>query len=287
MVETDVERLLKSKSLKYRAQGSDFIIKCLNPNHDDSNPSLRIDKLKGIGHCLACGFKLNIFTYFGVITNTNNILVMELKEKIRSILANQNGLEMLEGAVPFPNRFRGISVETLGKFGAFYTDKVTEMADRIVFPLKDLKGNTRVFVGRHVLSNSNPRYMIYPKKVQMLLFPCKLEVPNRNLVLVEGIFDMLNLYDKGLKNVVATMGTNTLGDISKIKEKMLPFKAQGVSKVFICFDGDTAGKEAASELKPKLESIGLEVEIIELDEGTDPGELSYDEVVSLKEYISS
>lgn len=287
MVETDVERLLKSKSLKYRAQGSDFLIKCLNPNHDDSNPSLRIDKLKGIGHCLACGFKLNVFTYFGVITNMSNIKVLELKEKIKSIMSNQNGLDMLEGAVPFPNKFRGISVATLEKFGAFYTDKLAEMSDRIIFPLKDLKGNTRVFVGRHVLSNSNPRYMIYPKKVQMLLFPSKLEEATRNLVLVEGIFDMLNLYDKGLKNVVSTMGTNTLGDITKIKEKMLPFKAQGVAKVFICFDGDNAGKEAAAELKPKLESIGLEVEIIELDEGTDPGELSLDQVISLKEYISS
>ena len=287
MVETDVERLLKAKNLKFRAQGSDFIIKCLNPNHDDSSPSLRVDKLKGIGHCLACGFKLNIFTYFGVITNTSNIKVMELKEKIRNILSNQNGLEMLDGHVPYSNKFRGISVETLTKFGAFYTDKVTEMVDRIVFPLKDIKGNTRVFVGRHVLSNSNPRYMIYPKKVQMLLFPTKLESPSRNMVLVEGIFDMLNLYDKGLKNVVSTMGTNTLGDMQKIKEKMLPFKAQGVTKVFICFDGDTAGKDAAHDLKPKLESIGLEVEIITLEEGTDPGELSLDDVISLKEYISS
>jgi DNA primase len=287
MVDTDVERLLNAKSIKYRIQGSDFVIKCLNPNHDDASPSFRVDKIKGIGHCFSCGFKVNIFTYFGVITNLSNIRVLELKEKIRNIMANQNGLEMLDGAVPMNAKFRGISLQTLNNFGAFYTDKVPEMSDRIIFPLKDLKGNTRVFVGRHMLSNANPRYMIYPKKVQMLLFPSKLEKPSRSMVLVEGIFDMLNLYDKGLHNVVATMGTNTLGDITKIKEKMLPFKAQGVTKVFICFDGDDAGKEAASKLKPQLELTGLEVEIIPLEQGTDPGELSLDDVVSIKDYISS
>lgn len=287
MVGTDVERLLSAKGLKYRVQGSDFVIKCLNPNHEDSSPSFRVDKIKGIGHCFSCGFKVNIFSFYGVITNHSNMKVLELREKIKNIMANQNGLDALAGAVPMNNKFRGISVATLTKFGAFYTDKVTEMADRIIFPLKDLKGNTRVFVGRHMLSNANPRYMIFPKKVQMLLFPCKLDSPSNSLVLVEGIFDMLNLYDKGLHNVVSTMGTNTLGDIQRIKEKMLPFKAQGVTKVFICFDGDTAGKEAAVELKPKLETIGLEVEIVELEEGTDPGEMSSDDVISLKEYISS
>jgi DNA primase len=287
MVGTDVERLLSAKGLKYRVQGSDFVIKCLNPNHEDSSPSFRIDKIKGIGHCFSCGFRVNIFNFYGVITNHSNMKVLELREKIKNIMANQNGLEALAGAVPMNNRFRGISVATLTKFGAFYTDKVTEMADRIIFPLKDLKGNTRVFVGRHMLSNANPRYMIFPKKVQMLLFPCKLDFPSDSLVLVEGIFDMLNLYDKGLHNVASTMGTNTLGDIQRIKEKMLPFKAQGVTKVFICFDGDTAGKEAAVELKPKLETIGLEVEIVDLEEGTDPGEMSSDDVISLKEYISS
>ena len=41
-----------------------IIIKCLNKEHTDNNPSLRIHKISGLGHCFACGYKLNIFKHF-------------------------------------------------------------------------------------------------------------------------------------------------------------------------------------------------------------------------------
>ncbi len=279
----EVENLLREKQIYFKVSGNDYLTKCFNPDHEDSNPSFRIDKIKGIGHCFSCGFKFNIFKYYGLITNTTNIKVAGLKEKLKELKVSSEGLEMLDGYTPITVKFRGISVKTLSKFEAFTTDKVKTMEDRIIVPLKDIRGKIRVFLGRHLLSNGDPRYINYPAEAKLPLLPPVLENRSRTLVLVEGLFDMLNLYDKGLHNVVSTMGTNTLNNDSA-KHRLLPFKAQGVEKIFICFDGDAAGIKAGLELKPRLESMGFEVEIVELEDGTDPGEMSQQSVDDLREH---
>jgi DNA primase len=50
-------------------------------------------------------------------------------------------------------------------------------------------------------------------------------------------------------------------------------------------DPDSAGKEAASKLKPLIEAQDFQVEVIELEEGTDPGDLTQDTVNMIKGYI--
>jgi hypothetical protein len=81
---------------------------------------------------------------------------------------------------------------------------VEKLQDRIIFPIRDITGKTVVYVARHTLSNGNPRYINYPSKMQIPLFPPQIPSGHKSWVLVEGIFDMLNLYDKGLKNVTCT-----------------------------------------------------------------------------------
>ena len=264
--------------------GPDFLVKCLNPEHEDSNPSMRIDKTTGIYNCFACGFKGNIFKHFGILTNNTSVRVAKLKEKLRMLQIDTTGVPMPDGAIPMSADFRGISKRTLRKFGAFYTDAVTELQDRIVFPITDISGKTVVYVARHTLSAGNPRYINYPRGVKIPVFPSVLEQPHTSIVLVEGIFDFLNVYDKGLDNAICCFGTNTL--TADTKAKLQPFKAQGVTKVFIMFDGDDAGRDAAYKLKPMIEEMELTVEIIKLEDGADPGELTQEYVDSLKEYVN-
>jgi DNA primase len=104
------------------------------------------------------------------------------------------------------------------------------------------------------------------------------------MVIVEGIFDMLNLYDKGLHNVICAFGTNTLQNSTK--QKMLPFKAQGITHVYLMFDGDEAGRKASELLKPLIEDCGFIVQTITLPDDVDPGELSQEDVDSTAEYIT-
>ena len=60
----DVLELLNKQEVGYTPSGQDYLIKCLNPEHDDSNPSLRVDKVTGVMHCFSCGFKGNVFAHF-------------------------------------------------------------------------------------------------------------------------------------------------------------------------------------------------------------------------------
>jgi DNA primase len=276
--------IINKNNLAFSVSGRDYLIKCLSPDHEDSNPSFRVDKVSGIAHCFACGFKTNIFKYYGIFTNPVPIKIAKLKEKLHELRSSALGLELPLGHTPYTKQFRGISPQTLKHFGAFYTNQVEKLQDRIIFPIKDITQKTVVFVGRHTLSNGNPRYINYPAGVKMPVFPAHLPSGYQSLLIVEGVFDMLNLYDKGLENVICAFGTNTMQN--DIGSKLLPFKAQGVTHVYILFDGDDAGAQAAKTLKPIIESEGFIVEVITLPDGTDPGELSHEEVTSIAEYIT-
>lgn len=284
-----VEVLLKDKGVYFNYSGADVVVKCLNPEHEDSNPSLRIDKVTGAFHCFSCGFKGNIFKYFGVLTNHSFIKVAKLKEKLKQLIIDRTGLDIPPVAVPFTRSFRGISAQTLTKFEAFYlpgeSKELRGMEDRLIFPIRDITGNIVMFLGRHTLSDGNPRYLNYPSGVSIPLFPNRMEVKTKSIVLVEGIFDMLNCFDKGLTNVVCTFGTNTLQ--KNTKEKMIPFKTQGIEKVYLMFDGDEAGRKAASMTKPLLEELDFQVEIIKLEDDQDPGELNQEYISSIKEYVNA
>ena len=276
--------IINKNNLAFTVSGRDYLIKCLNPEHEDSNPSFRVDKVTGVAHCFSCGFKTNIFKFYGVFTNPVPIKIVALKEKLSELKSFGQELELPAGYTPYTKQFRGISAKTLKYFGAFYTNTVEKLHDRIIFPIKDITGKTVVFVGRHTLSNGNPRYINYPSGVQIPVFPSHLPSGYSSMVLVEGMFDMLNLYDKGLENVVCCFGTNTLQN--NTKSKLLPFKAQGITHVYIMFDGDEAGQKAAKILKPLIEECGFIVEIIDLLDGVDPGELSQEDVDATSEYIT-
>ena len=276
--------LIQSKGLEYRISGKDYLIKCLNPEHNDTNPSLRIDKVTGVLHCFSCGFKHNLFKYYGIFTNNTSIRVAKLKEKLDDLRNSCHDLELPDGHTPYTQKFRGIRSSTLKHFEAFYTTsmKFEKLHDRIIFPIKDVSGRVVSMIGRHVLSNGNPRYLIHPSGKSLPCFPSVLEEPSKTIVLVEGIFDMLNLYDKGMRNVVCAFGTSTMK--SDTAAKLLPFKVQGITKIYIMFDGDDAGRAAAKEIEPLIQAEGFETQIIDMQDDTDPGELSQEDVTSMIEY---
>lgn len=279
-----VLELIQKNGLAYTVSGRDYLIKCLNPEHPDSNPSFRVDKVSGVAHCFACGFKTNLFKFYGVFTNPVPVKVAALKEKLAVLKSFGQELELPNGYTPWTKTFRGISPATLKQFGAFYTNAVEKLQDRIVFPIKDITQKTVVFVGRHTMSNGNPRYVNYPSGVKIPVFPAHLPSGYSSMVIVEGLFDMLNLYDNGLENVVCAFGTNTLQNDTK--SKLLPFKAQGITHVYILFDGDEAGQKASKILKPLIEAEGFIVEIIDLPDGSDPGDLGSEDIRAIAEYIT-
>jgi DNA primase len=281
-----VEEILDKKGIYYVPKGKDILVSCFNPEHDDSNPSLRIDRETGLYHCLSCGYKGNLLTQLRVPNAIRN-------EKIRSVLEVITELRSVKGC-EYPidmdttilETYRGISIETLLKFKAFRSEK--EFPDRLVIPIEDSSGLLLGMIGRYEQTDVSPKYLMKPKNISAPLFPnpklCSLE--QGVLCLVEGLFDVINLHNYGMENVAATLGTKQLTR-DNIYDKLLPYTSSGITKIIIIFDPDKSGRESADKLKKLIDyNTDLVCKVYNLPGGKDPGSLNKEEVNMLKRIIS-
>lgn len=268
-----VEELLVSRQVYFVPKGADAIVTCLNPEHADSSPSMRIDKITGIFNCFSCGYKGNIFTHFGEKANQLQLRRELLKKRIREKRSESVGLSFPKGSVPYVGNWRDIKPETYKRFEAFQHHD-TDHIGRIVFPVRDISGRIVSFNGRHT-TGGTPKYMISPAGAKLPLYPI-VEPIQGSIILVEGIYDMVNLHDKGLTNAVCTFGTKNINE-----DKLRMLSIQGVEEVIIFFDGDTAGQDAAKEVKMMVEQVGLTSRNVGLKD-TDPGALPLKSVQTLK-----
>lgn len=274
----EVEELLQSKNIEYNRTASDFVIKCLNPEHDDSNPSLSIDRVTGVFNCFSCGFSGNIFRHYKVKVDYVDIKRAKLFRAIEKCRSETVGLTMPKGFEPVIDDFRGISYKTLMHFEAF---RHHSFPDMIVFPIKDIRGKIIVFLGRHYLKEvKKGKYKFEPRKISPPLYPAPVKPILGRVIVVEGIFDMLNLYDKGLQNVIVSFGINSINN-----ENLENLKVMGISGIDIIFDGDEAGQRGAAKFQERCEEQGFSVRNIEIHEGTDPGDMDQERVRRLKKYL--
>lgn len=289
-----VEAVLEKNKVFYSFQGADVVIHCLNPDHEDNNPSLRVDKLTGICHCFSCGFKTNIFKHFGEFQSTTNIAALRIKEKIATIQAGMN-LKIPKNHMMFDRNLRDIKASTYNKFGVFTTGELG-LEDRIVIPIYNAQKQLYLFQARYINSGFvRSRYLFYPRKVEPAVFPYNVEPISSSIIIVEGIMDMLNLYDKGLTNVVCMFGTRTKfsdmrerakeANVKKMLHHLLPFYYKGVKTLHVLMDNDAAGLEASDGFYEFESHFNINVITTELEKGDDPGGLSTEEVLELKERI--
>ena len=271
--------LLSERNIDFTVKGQDAIISCLNPEHDDTNPSLRVDRVTGIMHCFSCGFSGNLFTHFGAPESPLEVRIHRIKDKIAKSKAQTVGIQLPEDRIEWKGgSFRNISEETLKIWQAF-TWNVPKFEGRIIFPIRDITGKTVALLGRKI-SGMTDKYYIYPQGVEMPFCPAKVKPINNRVILVEGIFDALNLWDHGLKNTVCCFGTQQMNWV-----KLSLLKLQGVQGIDIMYDGDEAGQTAAETLKGVAEKMEMGVQIIKLPPGQDPGDFNADMVKRLKKQL--
>lgn len=274
-----VEEILLKKKIEYQEKGSDFLIKCLNPEHDDSSPSMRVDKVMGIYHCWSCNFKGNIFKLFGAKPNWLEIKRQKVKQLIYKKLAESIGLEIPAKATPFQEQWRGISAETFAHFRAFKYP-ADPFKDRVVFPITDFTGKIVAFLGRHTEVGVKDRYHVFPEKTSLPIFPLVQPIGG-SILLVEGIFDMLNLHDKGITNAVALFGANIFN-----VDKLETLKLMGASSIDLLLDPDEAGQAAAKKIQELCEEHGISCRNTKIkDVEKDPGSLSKIEVQRLRKHL--
>jgi len=268
----DVIDLLDREEIKYLPRGGDYVISCLNPDHEDRNPSLRVDKVTGIFQCFSCGFKGNLFRHFDEEPNLLQIRRNKLKSAIDTVRASSIGLEFPKLYQSYEGTWRGISQETYKTFEAF-THHDPEFVGRLWFPIRDTTGRIAAFQGRH-MGGETPKYMNFPKQAALPLY-YRGEPFQKSMVMVEGMYDLVNLYDKGMQNAVCIFGTH---NVSLTKLGIL--KMRGVERIDIFMDGDEAGQKAVEKIKRLCDQAEILHRNVYLED-KDPGQLNANQVKAL------
>jgi DNA primase len=149
-------------------------------------------------------------------------------------------------------------------------DSYDRFRNRLMFPIKDMRGRTIGFGGR-ALDDSMPKYLNSP---ETLIFhkgrtlyglatareACR---QNNETLVVEGYFDLLALYNKSISQVVAPLGTALTLNHVRMLRRLAP-------EAVLVFDGDQAGMQAALRSLEFFLREKMEVRFLALPEGMDP-----------------
>lgn len=183
----------------------------------------------------------------------NNHVLLKAFEKM-----NFNKVSMFES---------GLIIEASNGYDRF--------TDRIMFPLHDASGRVVGFSGRiYKQSQNESKYMNSPEssifiKGDTLYNYHRVGEEARQagyIIITEGFMDVIALYKAGIKNAVAIMGTAlTHGHLNLLKR---------LSKtVYLCLDGDQAGRNATIKSIDILLSAGFIVKVVDLPDKLDPDEI--------------
>jgi len=141
---------------------------------------------------------------------------------------------------------------------------------RIIFPVLDINGDPIAF-GARILGKGEPKYLNSPETPAYIkgehlygLFQNKDEIRRRKYgILVEGYLDLIALYQFGVKNCVASLGTA----FTEAQAKLLGRFAR---RVAVNYDGDSAGIKAARRAIETLLAADFEIKVLVLPGGKDP-----------------
>ena len=283
-----------------KRSGREFVTRC--PWHDDRHPSLSVSPSRNRVHCFVCGKGTDAIGWLqdrqGLsfqeavleLARRNGVTVaegdpeaqarfeQEWRER-RQLMAqrteqraqfHQALLQQLEqgGAGADYLRSRGISAETAIGWQLGFA------AGRLVIPLNDAAGQAVGFCGR-ATGNQEPKYrnstsdLLFQRNGLVFGLDQAAETIRREgtALLVEGPLDVIQLHQAGFTQAVACLGTS----VSELQLQLL--RRQGMKRLLIALDGDSAGQSATEklleQLQPQLVGGGLSASVVQLPEGQD------------------
>ena len=199
---------------------------------------------------------------------------------------------------------RGITEETMNKFGIGYADgNWTSLLDffkekgvaedklmhlglisrsggkyfdkfrsRVIFPIINTAGKVIGFGGR-IIDDGEPKYLnsqessVFQKKNNLYgLNLSKKSVSDEDrIILVEGYMDVVSLYQSGVRNVSASLGTALTENQARLIKRY-------TKNVILSYDADNAGQNAAFRGLDILYQEGLKARVLRVTDGKDPDE---------------
>ena len=169
---------------------------------------------------------------------------------------------------------KGYSDERLRESGLFNVDERHGMYDkfwnRVMFPIMDVNSRVIGFGGR-VMGDAKPKYlnspetMIFDKSRNLYGLNRARRTKKPYFLLCEGYMDVISLHQAGFTNAVASLGTAlTPGHAALIHRY--------VQEVYLTYDSDGAGTRAALRAMPILRDAGITAKIIRMEPYKDPDE---------------
>lgn len=314
-----------SRVVPLKKAGSNYKGVC--PFHNEKTPSFVVSETKQIFTCFGCGATGNVFSFVMRYYNLDFKGAVEMLAKEYGISlegafrGSRNKDELYEINRQAARFFfkamrekvtpgytymkqRGISEETLNKFGIGYADeawdslyqhmvslgisekKLMELGliskskgryydkfrGRVIFPILNTSGKVIGFGGR-IIGQGEPKYLnsqesgVFQKKYN--LYGLNLtgnDVRKENaIVLVEGYMDVVSLYQHGVRNVSASLGTALTENQARLLKRY-------TKNVVLSYDADEAGQNAALRGLDILYREGCRAKVLKVNDGKDPDE---------------
>lgn len=320
-----------SQYVKLTRKGSSYFGLC--PFHNEKTPSFSVTPGKQMYYCFGCGAGGNVFNFIMEYENFTFGEALkyladragvelprieysrEIKEKAQEkeelLRINKEAaqyyyyqLRTEKGAAGYQYLTgRGLSDDTIRKFGLGYSDKygsglyrylkTKEYSDerlrdsglfnvderhgmydkfwnRVIFPIMDVNNRVIGFGGR-VMGDGKPKYLNSPEtrifdKSRNLYGLNEARRSRKNyIILCEGYMDVIAMHQAGFTNAVASLGTAlTSGHASLLKRY--------TSEVLLLYDSDEAGVRAALRGIPILREAGVNSRVVDLKPYKDPDE---------------
>ena len=169
---------------------------------------------------------------------------------------------------------KGYSDERLRESGLFNVDERHGMYDkfwnRVIFPIMDVNNRVIGFGGR-VMGDGKPKYLnspetkIFDKSRNLYGLNIARTTRKKYLILCEGYMDVISMHQAGFNNAVASLGTALTSQQASLLKRY-------TDEVLIIYDSDEAGVKAALRAIPMLKTAGLSTKVINLRPYKDPDE---------------
>lgn len=317
--------------VKLQKRGANHMGLC--PFHNEKSPSFSVSGSKQMYHCFGCGVGGNVFTFLmeyenftfvealRVLADRAGVKLPELEyseEAKRAADLKTRVLELYKEAGKYYYyqlrskqgeealaylRNRGLSEETITKFGLGYSTKYSDdlyqymkkagyedtllkqsglftmeeskgaydkFWNRVMFPIMD--GNNKVIAfGGRVMGDGVPKYLNSPETMifdkSRNLFGLNFARTSRKnyFLICEGYMDVIALHQAGFQNAVASLGTAFTPQQARLLSRY-------TKEVYLTYDSDGAGVAAAIRAIPILKEAGLTAKVIDMQPYKDPDE---------------
>lgn len=255
--------------------------KCLNPSHDDSNPSMSYNKKKHNVHCFSCGTTYDTFDLIGLRYNLS-----DSKEVFRRAFElyqdkpnnysekyteNKNEVDYSSylkechakiSQTNYPS-LRGLTDLSINKFNLGYDDQFLVKIDEVNKTWSSLiiPTSCNSYVSRNTDINATKSERIRKCGENRIFNLQAFKESSEPIFIVEGEIDAMSIYECTHYAIALGSTSNIYKFVNYLKEN------KPKQKIILCLDNDTEGKNAQEKLEKALEMNSIEYTTADITKG--------------------